>query len=174
MTGAGRTSEAVRTHAQHEAYARQTLYVYMPCDELRGLDYVDDVCERQFGKSWTAFLRAFVAAETNKWCPPWIRHNYNFANRRAEEPEEDEEEEAPPDDAAPKPEDDARVGTERSRTARKPRTKFVFEEDGEPPVDEAEEAGCDDAGRLDLEEPPAVAAAQRARPEPEPYRPSGE
>ena len=85
VTGAGHPTHASRTHALHEAYAKQTLYAYMPCEELRGVDYIDSVCEHQFEKSWPDFLRAFVAAETNKWCPTWIRANYNFLNKQGEE-----------------------------------------------------------------------------------------
>ncbi len=81
VTGAGHPTQAKRTHAQHAAYAKQTLYAYMPCDGLRGVDYLDEVCERQFGQSWPAFLRAFAAETTNKWCPTWIRRNYDFLNK---------------------------------------------------------------------------------------------
>ena len=75
VTGAGLPAHASRTHALHDAYAKHTLYAYMPCEELRGVDYIDSVCEHQFENSWPDFLREFVAAETNKWCPTRIRAN---------------------------------------------------------------------------------------------------
>ena len=81
ITGAGHPSQAARAHSEHENYAKHTLYVYMPCEALRGVDYIDDVCKHQFGDSWSAFLRAFVESDTNKWCPTWIRQNYRCVNR---------------------------------------------------------------------------------------------
>ena len=150
LSGAGHPKQAARTHAQHESYAQRTLYAYMPCDGLCGLAYVDGVCEQQFGKSWMAFLRRFVAAEENKWCPSWIRRNYDWENRRGDddgssmsdsEPDKDDADPATKNDA------DAVVAVARSESTRKPRVKYVFEEEnGEPPADEAEQA----ATTLDL------------------------
>jgi len=118
-----------------------TLYVYMPCDDLRGVDYIDEVCKRQFDNSWPAFLRAFVSAEMNKWCPTWIRQNYMCANKKADDEPSEGEDNA---DAAEASENNSKEATgfaaEGSGTTRKTRAKFVFEEDGEPPADEAEEA----------------------------------
>ena len=85
MTGAGHPKQAARSDPNHETYAKQTLYAYMPCDGLRGIDYIDAVCKHQFGKSWTKFLQAFVSAPTNKWCPSWISRNYEYLNRHQEE-----------------------------------------------------------------------------------------
>ena len=41
LTGAGWPSQAKRSHAQHEDYARKTLYAYMPCPGLAGTEYID-------------------------------------------------------------------------------------------------------------------------------------
>ena len=72
VTGAGHPKQASRSDPQHETYARRTLYAYMPCDGLRGIEYIDVICADQFETSWTKFLKAFVSAPTNKWCPAWI------------------------------------------------------------------------------------------------------
>ena len=150
VTGAGYPKQAARTHAHHESYAQRTLYAYMPCDGLRGLDYVDGVWAQQFAKSWPTFLRRFVAAEENKWCPTWIRKNYDWENRRGEDDAASspgDSEADGPDDAAPRTENDAVGAGERPKAARKPRAKYMFEEeDGEPPEDDAEQA----ATTLDL------------------------
>ena len=131
----------------------------MPCDGLRGLDYIDGVWAQQFGKSWTAFLRRFVAAEENKWCPSWIRRNYDFLNRRGDDDDASSDSSEPDeaDDGARPNDGDAPVVGDRPKPARRPRRRVVFEpEDGEPPEDAAEEA----ATTLDLWQNPARPAWQ--------------
>ena len=146
VTGAGHPKQASRTHADHETYARQTLYAYMPCNELRGLDYIDEACARRFDNSYAAFLKAFVGDPLNKWCPTWIRRNYDFENRAPEDDEEDctSVSEVAPDednDAAPQREAAAATSAKPTKSTRKPRARFVFEGDeGEPPADEEEQA----------------------------------
>ena len=154
VTGAGHPTHAARSHAQHESYARQTLYVYMPCEDLQGVEYVDAVCARQFGSSWPAFLRAFVADRTNKWCPDWIRRNYEYLNRQKADADDASSSAAESGDDAGAADAGAvaagaAASAERPSTTRKPRARFVFETDdgdGEPPADDAEQA----ATTLDL------------------------
>ena len=46
VTGLGYPAQASREHADHEFYAKRTLYAYMPCAGLRGTDYINDVAAR--------------------------------------------------------------------------------------------------------------------------------
>ena len=41
-TGTGWPTQANAKNPQHAQYAKQTLYAYMPCADLRGTDYIDD------------------------------------------------------------------------------------------------------------------------------------
>ena len=81
LNGAGWPAQAKRTHVHHTEYARRTLYAYMPCAGLRGTDYIDDVVRDQFGNNWEDALRAFVTDKLQKWCPTWIKRNYEKLNQ---------------------------------------------------------------------------------------------
>ena len=48
--------------------------------------------KHEYDGSWPAALRAFVEDPLNKWCPPWIRNNYQILN---EEASDDEDEQKP-------------------------------------------------------------------------------
>jgi len=124
LTGVGYQTHAARKHALHEEYAKKTLYAYMPCDELRGTDYVDAVCEHEFDNYWAAFLRAFVEAKTNKWCPTWISRNYAYVNKASDdtESESDEDDKLDEQKASGKDNDDTGVAN-RPASTRKPRNK---------------------------------------------------
>ena len=80
LTGLGYPAQASRDHAEHEFYAKRTLYAYMPCAGLRGTDYIDDVVERFFDNRYSALLRAFVEHPANIWCPTWVQQNYKVRN----------------------------------------------------------------------------------------------
>ena len=80
VSGTGFPAQAHREHAQHTFYARQTLYAYAPCPKLLGLEYIDLMVKQEYKGSWPAALRAFVEDPLNKWCPPWIRTNYQILN----------------------------------------------------------------------------------------------
>ena len=80
LNGTGWPAHARRTHPQHNAYARKTLYAYMPCEGFRGTDYVDEMVREHFRGSWVNALRTFVTDSSNKWCPTWIQRNYEICN----------------------------------------------------------------------------------------------
>ena len=80
LNGTGWPPQARRSHPQHVPYAQKTLYAYMPCAGTRGTDYIDDAVRLYFGGSWPKALHAFVSDESNKWCPTWIRRNYEVCN----------------------------------------------------------------------------------------------
>ena len=80
ITGTGWPTQAKTSHDNHADYARRTLYAYFPCPEFRGIDFIDEVCERDYGKSWSAFFKDFVEDAGNLWCPPWIARNYKVVN----------------------------------------------------------------------------------------------
>ena len=65
----------------HADYARKTLYAYMPCAELRGADYVDEVVLRHYDNNYTQALYDFVMDPSNLWCPKWIHRNYVILNK---------------------------------------------------------------------------------------------
>ena len=52
----------------------------MPCDGLFGTDYIDDIVRIFYKGSYPAALEAFVHDPLNKWCPTWIRRNYDVQN----------------------------------------------------------------------------------------------
>ena len=91
ITGAGWPSHAAITHQYHENYARRTLYAYLRCPALTGVDYVHEMVERYYDNSFAKALEHFVSEE-NHWCPPWIRRNYEQKNsqtdRKQSEPED--------------------------------------------------------------------------------------
>ena len=53
----------------------------MPCAQYRGTDYIDEVVDTFWEGSWSAAFREFVLDTQNKWCPPWIRRNYELVNK---------------------------------------------------------------------------------------------
>ena len=87
VSGTGFPAQANREHAQHAFYARQTLYAYAPCPKLLGLEYIDVMVKHEYKGSWPAALRAFVQDPLNKWCPPWIRTNYEILNEDSSDDE---------------------------------------------------------------------------------------
>ena len=80
INGIGWPNEAAKTHKKHAEYARKTLYAYMPCYELQGTEYVDAAIEKYFDGDWPAALELFVSDPMNKWCPIWVRRNYEIMN----------------------------------------------------------------------------------------------
>ena len=80
ITGAYWPSQAAVTHENHEEYARRTLYAYMLCPGLLGIEYIDHAVAEYYGNSFGAALRDFVR-EGNVWCPPWIQRNYEVQNQ---------------------------------------------------------------------------------------------
>ena len=82
LTGAGWPGQAKRSHAQHEDYAKKTLYAYMPCPGLAGTEYVDAAVREYYG-SYARALADFVADRNNRWCPKWVRRNYEIQNKEA-------------------------------------------------------------------------------------------
>ena len=80
INGAGWPRLAKITHKNHAEYAKKTLYAYMPCDGFSGTDYIDDVVKTFYKGSFPAALEAFVHDPLNKWCPTWIRRNYDVQN----------------------------------------------------------------------------------------------
>ena len=166
VSGTGFPAQAHREHAQHTFYARQTLYAYAPCPKLLGLEYIDVMVKEEYQGSWPAALRAFVQDPLNKWCPPWIRTNYQILNDADSDDDDEEGRQA----GAKKTE---QASGERSTEETFPhqhskkikKVKYVFEDDGEPPEDEAEKA----ATTLDpWDKPRYMAIAQRMRTEREP------
>ena len=85
VNGTGWPREAATSHAHHAEYARKTLYAYAPCQALEGTEYLDRCCKKIYGGSWARFLAHFCRCPVNKWCPPWIKHNYEMKNREREE-----------------------------------------------------------------------------------------
>ena len=63
VSGTGHTGFACRRRPQHEYYAQQTLYAFMPCAGLRGMDYIDAVVQTFYEGSWPNALRSFVEDE---------------------------------------------------------------------------------------------------------------
>ena len=70
-----------RTHVHHEEYAKRTLYAYMPCAGLRGTDYIDEVVRDCFENDWREALETFVKDDLQKWCPTWIKRNYEILHQ---------------------------------------------------------------------------------------------
>ena len=82
LTGAGWPGQAKRSHANHEEYAKKTLYAYMPCPGLAGTEYVDAAVREHYG-TYAKALYDFVGDRNNCWCPKWIRRNYEIQNKDA-------------------------------------------------------------------------------------------
>ena len=53
----------------------------MPCADLSGTEYIDDVVAVHFGGSYAKALEHFVMDPVNLWCPKWIKRNYEIQNR---------------------------------------------------------------------------------------------
>ncbi len=51
------------------------------------MEYVDLMVRHELHGSWPRDLRAFVEDLLNKWCPPWIRNNYEVLSEDASEAE---------------------------------------------------------------------------------------
>ena len=81
ITGTGWPSHAAVTHQYHENYARRILYAYMPCQGLSGTEYIDVLVREVYDGSYPKALHAFVLDPTNKWCPPWVKRNYENYNK---------------------------------------------------------------------------------------------
>jgi hypothetical protein len=140
VSGAGFPAQAARAHVAHERYAQQTLYAYMPCAGLRGLDYVDERVASEYGGSFAIALRAFLEDATNLWCPTWIRKNYEFLNRGAPMDTDAAEASATVDIGTGRVADERSSEPTTERRRARPRTEVLEDEplDGEPPVDEEE------------------------------------
>ena len=52
----------------------------MPCAESSGTEYIDAVVKKFFSGSYAKALEACVHDPINKWCPTWIRRNYDVQN----------------------------------------------------------------------------------------------
>ena len=81
LSGTGWPRQANVNHANHEDYARRTLHAYMPCRGLFGIEYIDNAVRDVYQGSYARALYAFVQDPTNKWCPPWIKINYEVHNK---------------------------------------------------------------------------------------------
>ena len=84
VSGLGFPAQADCAHPEHATYARKTLYAYMPCAGTSGFDYIDAAVEQWYGGDWTKALREFVRDPTNKWCPRWVKNNYNMLNKEVD------------------------------------------------------------------------------------------
>ena len=80
INGAGWPRQAKVTHQNHKEYAKKTLYAYMPCHGNSGTEYIDVVIKAHFNGNYAKALEAFVHDSLNKWCPTWIRRNYDVQN----------------------------------------------------------------------------------------------
>ena len=52
---------------------------------LSGTVYIDAVVKQFYGGNWSDALEDFVHNSTNKWCPTWIRRNYDVFNSETSE-----------------------------------------------------------------------------------------
>ena len=44
---------------------------------------MDQACQELCGGSWARFLEHFCKCSVNKWCPTWVKHNYEVRNAGA-------------------------------------------------------------------------------------------
>ena len=132
LTANGWPSAAKRSHSEHNEYARRTLLAYMPCPELRGIDYIEQAAVRHYDGRWDVFLKDFVADLSNCWCPSWIRRNYEILNADVNEVKSHEPASTTSDKTSAQPNTSAPV-----QPAQYPhqsaKTTFIFEEPAEPP-----------------------------------------
>ena len=130
LNGTGWPAQACRTHPKHTNYAQRTLYAYMPCAGVRGTDYIDAVVNMFYNNDWTEALSKFVNDPPNAWCPPWIRRNYEIRNKDLY---------ALPTQASTGPSNTNAEDAEKEERfphAGKSKPTFIFEDTGEPPIDE--------------------------------------
>ena len=80
LNGLGWPAHAKETHDKHAEYAQKTLLAYMPCPGYSGTEYVHQMVAHYFHGDWPRALRAFVLDPTNRWCPKWVRRNYEMLN----------------------------------------------------------------------------------------------
>ena len=85
LTGNGWPAQAKRSHKLHEEYAKKTLYAYMPCAGLAGTEYIDAIVRDSYRGLYGELLLDFVSDRKNKWCPKWIRRNYEIQNKERED-----------------------------------------------------------------------------------------
>ena len=85
LTGNGWPAQVKRSHKLHEEFAKKTLYAYMPCKDLAGTEYIDAVVQQSYGGRYSELLLDFVNDRHNKWCPTWIRRNYEIQNKDRED-----------------------------------------------------------------------------------------
>ena len=53
----------------------------MPCDGLRGVDFIQEAVSHHYDNDWASALQHFVQDENNLWCPKRIRRNYESRNK---------------------------------------------------------------------------------------------
>ncbi len=80
LSGPGWAARTKKSHTQHSEYAKRTLLAYMPCPGLAGTNYMVDVVAPQCDNKWEKALEDFVTDQMNRWCPTWIRRNYEVQN----------------------------------------------------------------------------------------------
>ena len=80
MNGLGWPAEAKTTHAKHGDYAKRAILAYMPCPGFAGTDYIHTMVAQHFNNDWREALRSFALDPKNRWCPTWLRHNYEIQN----------------------------------------------------------------------------------------------
>ena len=138
LIGNGWPAQAKRSHKLHEEYAKKTLYAYMPCEGLAGTEYIDEIVRGRYGNRYGELLLDFVNDRSNKWCPKWIRRNYEIQNKSREDPVT-----APATIALLKATpaitdgaDGAGEGKPQFPHGEKFKVKFSFEPSGEPPAAE--------------------------------------
>ena len=121
----------------------------MPCRGLAGTEYIDMVVRQFYGGRYSELLLDFVNDRNNKWCPKWIRRNYEIQNKEREEPST-----APASITLTKPANEGNDEKQRDEKqlengdatlaikdnafphAEKFKSSFIFEPSGEPPVGE--------------------------------------
>ena len=137
LTGNGWPAQAKRSHKLHEEYAKKTLYAYMPCAGLAGTEYIDAIVRDSYRGLYGELLLDFVSDRKNKWCPKWIRRNYEIQNKEREDvftaPASLALLNAKGENEKPASNDGAE--TEKKETfphSEKYAAKFIFEPSGEP------------------------------------------
>ena len=153
-----------RAHAGHADFARRTLYAYVPCRGLRGVEYIDACVARFFANDWAAAIEDFVSDSTNCWCPTWVKHNYtqmNDADDRKRQPPSATAKDgghANAENAAAALSTTADAGAAQFAHASKFAWPVVFAEAAEPAEEQLEQGAEGDDG--DAEAETAAAAAR--------------
>ena len=57
----------------------------MPCPGFEGTAYIHRMVAEYYHNDWAAAFRAYVEDPKNRWCPKWIRHNYQMLNATSDE-----------------------------------------------------------------------------------------